>query len=117
MRFEYNEDLEKKERIEQVMGEIKEHYEDVDSYATYMAALLASPIDDKPTNSEKFERYYYLLKYLKPTNYSYLHIFNDLYNVYEDGIEKAEYNDCMFEIVKYIAGERQTFPHITEFYN
>ena len=68
MKFEYNEDLEKEERIKQVMYEIKDHYVDIDRYSSYMAALLSSPVDDKPTNSEKFERYYYLLRYLKPNN-------------------------------------------------
>ena len=102
MKFEYNEDLEKEERIKQVMYEIKDHYVDIDRYSSYMSALLSSPVDDKPTNSEKFERYYYLLRYLKPNNVCYLHVFNDLYDVFEDGIEKPEYNECMFEIIKYI---------------
>ena len=81
MKFEYNEDLEKEERIKQVMYEIKDHYVDIDRYSSYMSALLSSPVDDKPTNSEKFERYYYLLRYLKPNNVCYLHVFNDLYDV------------------------------------
>ena len=117
MRFEYNEDLEKEDRINLVMDEIKSHYEDVDIYSAYMAALLSSPVDDKPTNDEKFERYYHLLRCLNPKNYSYLHIFNDLYNVYEAGIKKTEYNDCVREIIKYITGERNSFPVISDFYN
>lgn len=116
MKFEYNEDLEKEERIKQVMYEIRDHYVDVDRYSSYMAALLASPVDDKPTNAEKFERYYYLLKYLKPTNICYLHIFNDLYDVYEEGIEKPEYNECMCELIRYISGERSVFPDLADFY-
>lgn len=116
MKFEYNEDLEKDERIKQVMYEIKDHYVDIDRYSSYMSALLSSPVDDKPTNSEKFERYYYLLRYLKPNNNCYLHVFNDLYDVFEDGIEKPEYNECMFEIIRYISGERPTFPLISDFY-
>ena len=116
MKFEYNEDLEKEERIKQVMYEIKDHYVDIDRYSSYMAALLSSPVDDKLTNSEKFERYYYLLRYLKPNNNCYLHVFNDLYDVFEDGIEKPEYNECMFEIIRYISGERPTFPLISDFY-
>ena len=37
-------------------------------------------------------------------------------NVFEDGIEKPEYNECMFEIIRYISGERPTFPLISDFY-
>ena len=58
----------------------------------------------------------YLLRYLKPNNNCYLHVFNDLYDVFEDGIEKPEYNECMFEIIRYISGERPTFPLISDFY-
>ena len=116
MKLEYNEDLEKEVRIKQVMYEIKDHYVYIDRYSSYMAALLSSPVDDKPTNSEKFERYNYLLRYLKPNNNCYLHVFNDLYDVFEDGIEKPEYNECMFEIIRYISGERPTFPLISDFY-
>ena len=117
MRFEYNENLSQKEQSKIVAKEIKDQYPNIDSTAVFMASLLSPPVDDKPTNDEKFERYYYILKNLNPMNEEYLHVFNDLYNVYEDGIETEEYNECMAEIVRYVAKERYTFPDLAEFYN
>lgn len=117
MKFEYNDNLDLKEQTEMVAVEIKKQYPHIEGLPIFMASLHASPVDDKPTNEEKFERYYYLLKYLNPQNIEYLHIFNDLYNVYEDGIEKKEYHDCMLEIIKYVSKERTTFPDLAEFYN
>ena len=117
MKFEYNENLDLMERVELVSLEIKKQYPNIDNFAAVMASLLASSVDDKPTNEEKFERYYYILKFLNPTNIEYLHVFNDLYDVYEDGIKKEQYNDCMTEIIKFIAKERDTFPDLADFYN
>ena len=118
MMFEYNENLNKEERIQLVSNEIRKQYPLLDDEnAIYMSAILSSPVDDKPTNDEKFERYYHLLHNIAPNNKEFLHIFNDLYNVYEDGIEKQQYNECTEEIIKFISGERFDFPHITEFYN
>lgn len=117
MKFEYNENLNLEEQTEMVALEIKKQYPYIEDLPVIMSSLLSSPVDDKPTNEEKFERYYYLLKYLNPQNIEYLHIFNDLYNVYEDGIKKDQYNECMLEIIKFISKERMTFPNLAEFYN
>ena len=117
MRFEYNENLSQKDQAKMVAVEIKTQYPEIDSLAIFMASLLSPPVDDKPTNEEKFERYYYILKHLNPQNIEYLHVFNDLYKVYEDGIEKEEYNECMKEIVRFVAQERYTFPNLADFYN
>ena len=65
-----------------------------------MAATLSSPIDDKLTNSDKFERYYYMLMYLKPTSPEYSHVFNDMYDIYEDGIDNSVYNDCIMFMLR-----------------
>lgn len=117
MKFEYNENLDLMKRIELVALEIKKRYPNIDDFSLIMSSLLSPSVDDKPTNDEKFERYYYILKFLDPTNIEYLSVFNDLYDVYEDGIKKEQYNDCMMEIIKFIAKERDNFPDLAEFYN
>ncbi len=116
MKFEYNENLDIEARIKLVMQEIKTRYKEVDDSSAYIAALLSSPVDDKPTNDEKFERYYHLLRNLSPNNFNYLDVFNDLYNVYDSGIYKPQYNECMVEIINYISGNRDSFPMISDFY-
>lgn len=117
MKFEYNENLDAMDQVEMVAIEIKRQYPEIDDLPVFMSALLASPVDDKPTNEEKFERYYYILKYLDPRNIEFVHVVNDLYDVYEDGIEKKEYNECMSEIMKFVSGEINIFPELADFYN
>ena len=116
MRFQYNDNLNMIERIRLVSDEIKHNYPLIDENSAIMAATLSSPIDDKPTNSDKFERYYYMLMYLKPTSPEYSHVFNDLYDVYEDGIENRAYNDCMVEVINYVSHKRDNFPLLQDFY-
>ncbi len=117
MKFEYNENLDLKERIEIVALEIKQNYPLIENSAAIMSAILSSSIDDKPTNDEKFERYYFLLQNLNTTNVEYLHVFNDLCNVYEDGLENNIYKKCMIEIINFISGKRFNFPELAEFYS
>ena len=116
MKFEYNANLSMVQRIKLVTDEIMKHYPLIDPSAAKMSAILSSSIDDKPTNSEKFERYYFLLMYLNPNNDEYIHVFNDMYNVYESGIEEEQYSNCMEEIIKYFSHTRETFPLLEEFY-
>ncbi len=116
MKFEYNENLSLVQRIKLVSKEIIKNYPLIDPDAATMSAILSSSVDDKPTNSEKFERYYFILMYLDPTNDEYIHVFNDLYDVYEAGIEDGRYSDCVEEIIRYMAHDRDTFPLLDEFY-
>lgn len=116
MSFEYNDNLNMIERIKLVNDEIKQTYPLIDNTSSIMAATLSSPIDDKPTNSDKFERYYYMLMYLDKSNPEYFHIFNDMYDLYEDGIENLTFNNCMIEIIKYVSQKRDEFPLLQDFY-
>lgn len=115
MKFEYNENLSLMEKTELVATEIKKQYPEIDDLPVVMSALLSSPVDDKPTNDEKFERYYYILKHLDTKNEEYLHVFNDLYNVYEDGLESKPYNECMEAIIKFVAKETTIFPDLADY--
>lgn len=117
MKFEYNENLDLKEKIEMVTLEIKKRYPLIEDSAAIMSAILSSSIDDKPTNDEKFERYYFLLQNLNTSNVEYLHVFNDLCNIYEEGLENNIYKKCMAEIINFISGGRSNFPELAEFYN
>ena len=116
MEFAYNEDLSLVQKIKIVTDEIVKHYPLIDVNAAKMSAILSTSIDDKPTNSDKFERYYFLMMYLDPMNHEYIHIFNDMVDVYESGIEDDKYRNCMEEIIKYFSNQRSTFPLLEEFY-
>ena len=92
------------------------HYPLLDDSAAKMFAVLSSPIDDKPTNSDKFERYYFILMYLNKDNDEFIHVFNDMYDLYEDRIENKSYKTCFEEIINFFDQKRLTFPLLEEFY-
>ena len=116
MSFEYNIDLDLNQRIKQVSEEIINRYPLIEHNAAIMSATMSSSIDDKPTNTEKFERYYFLLMFLNKDNDEYIHVLNDMYDVYENGIEDDIYNRCFEEIINYTEHKRDTFPLLEEFY-
>ena len=116
MTFEYNVNVDLIPRVKMVRDEIIKQYPLIEETAAVIAASLASSLDDKPTNADKFERCYFILMNLSPTNDEYIHVFNDMYDLYEDGIDNDVYNSCMKEIIKFISHERTTFPLLEEFY-
>lgn len=116
MKFNYNKDLEFKERLLKVLSEVKAQYPLINEKSAAIASMMSSPVDDKATNDDKFDRYYFLLKEVSPEDPEYNHIFNDLYNLYEAGFENSIYNNCMEEIINFIEGEREDFPLLSEFY-
>ena len=116
MIFGYNANMSLIERVRQVSNEIKKNYPLIEEGAVAIASTLSPPVDDKPTNSDKFKRYYYLLRYLHPTNAEYSHVFNDMYDIYESGIEDETYKMCMLDIIKYVSHKRETFPLLKDYY-
>ena len=114
MKFEYNADLDYDKRVTKVTYEIKKAYPLIDIEAARSAASMCMPLDDKPTNEDKFLRYYYILYYLEPRDLEYRHVFNDLYDLFSEGIDNEKYNNCVREIMRYMLMERENFPLINE---
>ena len=114
MNFEYNSHLEFEERVLLVSKEIKKAYPFISNSSIIEAAALSNPIDDHVTNDEKFHRLYLLLLVLDENKEDSTIVFNDIYNLYEDGLKEKKYNDIMEELVKYYSGNRSTFPLISE---
>lgn len=39
---------------------------------------------------------------------------NDLYNIYEDGLDDKKCINMMIELIKYYSGRRESFPYMNE---
>ena len=114
MEFEYNSNLEFEERVELVSKEIKKKYSDISNKSIIEAASIANVIDDYVTNDDKFDRLYHILLVLDKNKEDSTVVFNDLYNIYEDGLKNNRNIDMMTELVKYYSGNRESFPYMNE---
>ena len=112
MNFEYNSNLTFKERVDLVAKEIMSEYPLLSSDDAVKAAALATPVDDKVTNDAKFDRYYFILKNIDPSNEEFSHVFNDAFNVYQKGLKDDKYNTAMLGIIDYVNGMRADFPEL-----
>jgi hypothetical protein len=112
MRFEYNTDLNFEERVALVRREIQDEYPLINDRDATVAAALAVPVDDKLTNDDKFDRYYFIMHTIRRGDEEFPHVFNDAFNLYQEGLEKEKYRDAMTEIMNYMIGDRDTFPEL-----
>ena len=114
MKFSYNSNLSFYERITQVAEEIRKEYPLISFKDAAYAAADAIAVDDKVTNDEKFNRYYYIMKIIGRDHDEFSHVFNDAYKVYEDGLKDQLYIQAMENIIEYALGNRDEFPYIYE---
>lgn len=110
MRFEYNSHLEFEDRVNLVSQEIQDEYPLISEKDAMVAAALAMPIDDKVTGDEKFDRYFYLMHTITKDSDEFTHVFNDAFNLYQDGELQESNQDLMQEIMNYLIGDRDSFP-------
>ena len=111
MKYEYNQDLSFVERTELVSKEIIGLYPEVPNDTAYFVAANSKAVDDHLTPDDKFDRYYFLLRVLDRNNPEYVRIFNDAFDVYEEGLNENN-SRIMGEIIKYCTGEIDIFPEI-----
>lgn len=114
MKYEYNSNLDFENRIVEVAYEIKNEYPSIVIDDAIKAASLSTPIEDKVSNDDKFNRLYNILLTIDKEHEEFPHVFNDAFNLYQDGLKNELYNNVMKEIIKYIEGERLTFPYLVE---
>jgi len=112
MKFESTDVLEFDEALEIVSKEIEKEYPLISKEDIEKAAALTSYVDDKITNDEKFLRYYYLLKIIGINHDEFYHVFNDLFNLYELGLEDKNNIEVMKKIIEYVNGTTDSFPNI-----
>lgn len=116
MRFEYNSDCTLDERINLVKKEILDDYPSISEGDAKMIAALASPVDDKVSNDEIFERYYYMMLIIPKDNPAFSTILRESFDIYNDGLVNQKYSLVMIEILKFFNNERDNFPLLSEFY-
>jgi len=116
MRFEYNSDCTLEERINIVKKEILDDYPSISEGDAKMIAVLASPVEDKVSNDEIFERYYYMMLIIPKDNPAFISLLRESFDIYNDGLFNQKYSLAMEEILKYSNHERDTFPLLSEFY-
>ena len=114
MIYEYDSDLYLYERIAKVANEIHRVYSDISMDDAKEIASITNPINDKVTNNDKFDRLYKIMLVIGKDHPSFSHVFNDCYDIYEDGSLNEKYNNVMYEIIKYLNGNSYSFPLITE---
>lgn len=112
MRFEYNKNLELNERLTLVTKEILDVYPLISEKEAYIAASLATPVDDKLTNDDKFDRYYFIMRTIGKANEEFLHVFNDAFNLYKQGLNKDSYKNAMMSIIDYVTSNAP-FPELS----
>lgn len=114
MRFEYNSNLEFGERVKLVAKEIVDEYPLIGFDEATYAAVHAVPIDDKCTNDDKFDRYYFIMRAIGKNHDEFAHVFNDSYNLYREGFQKDIYNKVMVEIIDYVSSNSNFFPELSD---
>lgn len=78
---------------------------------TYLSGA-TFPIDDKCTNDDKFDRYYFIMKTIGKNYEEFPHVFNDAYNLFKEGLIKDIYNNVMLEIINYATNGTEFFPEL-----
>ena len=114
MTYDYDSNLELKDRVVKVASEIKKEYPLISTEDAVKAAAISSPISGRVTINDKFERLYHILMVIGKENVEFPHVFNDLYNVYENGLLNEDNNNLMTKIVDYICGTKNEFPFMYE---
>ena len=115
MKFEYNANLILEERAELVAKEILEKYPLISYDDAYFAAMHLMPIDDKITNADKFDRYYFILRTIGRNNAEFLNVLTDAYNLYREGFENKNYNNIIEEIIGYALSGVTSFPELVSY--
>ena len=114
MTYAYNSNLDFYDRVHLVTEEICHEYPLISQREAKEAAACARAVDDHITNDDKFNRLYYILLTIGRTHDEFYHVFNDLYKVYDEGVEQSLYRNIMPQIVDYAIGDRGTFPIFLE---
>ena len=110
MRFEYNSNLVFEKRVKLVAKEIQDAYPFITDEEAKEAATLSIAIDDRHTNDDEFNRYYYILRTIGISNKYFLIVFSDAFKLYQKGLK--DYNEVMQKLIDYKMGYSSEFPEL-----
>lgn len=112
MRFEYNTDLSFSDRVNLVAKEILDEYPLISKESAITSASFASPVCDKATNDDKFDRYYFIMKEIGRDSDEFPHVFNDAFKLYQQGLNRDIYKNAIEYIIDYAVGNSDYFPEL-----
>ena len=120
MDFEYNGNLEEKQRVLQVAQEITNYYPDITFEEAKLIASLEEPITNNVDEIMHFKRLYNILFIVRQDKKLTAKIYNEIIKIYNlylvSNIRDNIIDSIMSELTKYFNGERIDFPIISEFY-
>lgn len=120
MDFEYNGNLEEKQRILQVAQEIISYYPEVTFERAKLIASLEEPITKNVDVIMYFKRLYNILFIVQQDKNISAKIYSEIIKVYNlylvSGLHDDTIDSIKSEITKYFNKERLDFPVISEFY-
>ena len=114
MMYEYDSDLEFEDRIKKVASDIIKEFPLISIDDAIKAAALTNPINNTPSNDDKFNRLYCIMLTIDRDHYEFYHAFNNAFNIYESGLKDEKNNLIFREIIDYLDGKRDTFPYMSE---
>ncbi len=114
MRYEYDSDLPFIERVTKVANEIHKCFDRIDIKDCNKIAAITNPINNTVSNNDRFDRLYKIMLIIGKDHPDFDHVFNDCYSVYEKGSLSESNKNMMFELIKYLNNERDTFPMYSE---
>ena len=115
MQFEYNGNLDYKDRVKLVANEIIREYPEIEVESARLAASLEDVITTTSTNEIKFKRLYNILFAVQNNKSIFNHVLVDIKNIYELGCNSNIIESMMNELVRFVMKERMDFPILSEF--
>ncbi len=116
MKFEENSHCTFNDRIKLVSKEILSSYPNIRIDDALDIAILDEPINKPADNDVKFMRYYYMLLILHKQIDIRNVIYFEMLNLKESGLIDDKLLTLFYEIEKYLLGERNEFPIVSEVY-
>ena len=115
MEFEYNGNLNYKDRVTLVSNEIIRQYPEIEVESARLAASLEDVITTKPTNEIRFKRLYNILFAVQNDKPIFNHVLVDIKKVYDLGYNSNLIESMMNELIRFVMHDRVDFPIISEF--
>ena len=116
MKFQSTEHLSTTERLKVVTKEIIKEYPNLNDDDILKIVGLCDIVFDKITEDVIFRRYYYMLLVIKDDKENFDIIYKDMKKYCNEGIKDKLNRYLYADIERYINGEIESFPMISDYY-